>query len=217
LNRLVGAERAIVTDFPGTTRDTIRETISIQGIPLHIVDTAGLRESRDPVEMVGISKSKEALSKADLVLWVCDATRPETWEADAGIFSQIAAGIARIQVVNKIDLIGSAPTQRFEPDGRIGVYISARTGAGLDLLQGAMLESIGWSTSGEGAYMARARHLQALQMATVHLDAAVTKTGELDVLAEELRLAQRALSSITGEFTADDLLGAIFSRFCIGK
>jgi tRNA modification GTPase len=216
MNRLAGAELAIVTDIPGTTRDAIRETINIHGVPLHIIDTAGLRKPRDQVEKIGISKTWDAISKADLVLWVCDVTRAETTVADPTLASRLPAGVPQLRALNKIDLTGARPQRRTLPDAN-EVAISAMTGAGIDLLQSAMLEAVGWGDSNEGVFMARERHLQALQTAAQHIDLAATRGNELDLFAEELRRAQYALASIAGEFTADDLLGKIFSHFCIGK
>lgn len=216
LNRLAGAESAIVTDIPGTTRDAIRETINIRGVPLHVIDTAGLREPRDPVEKIGISKTREVISKADLVLWVSDVTHPETLTIDPALAPRLPSGAAQLRVVNKIDLAGTEPQRQPQTSGG-EIRLSAKTGAGVELLQTAMLEAIGWSGGGEGIYMARARHLQALRTATRHLEVAAEHTKELELFAEELKLAQQSLASITGEFTADDLLGKIFSHFCIGK
>jgi tRNA modification GTPase len=216
LNRLTGSEVAIVTDIPGTTRDAIRATISVRGVPLHIIDTAGLRDPRDPVEKIGISKTWDALSKADLVLWVSDATRVETQVTDPELAVRLPTGIAQVRVVNKVDLVDGKSRQPALTED-LQVNVSAKTGAGMDLLRSAMLEAIGWNRSGEGVFMARARHLGALQAAAEHLAAAATRGGELELFAEELRLAQYALASIIGEFTSDDLLGKIFSHFCIGK
>lgn len=216
LNRLAGTELAIVTDLPGTTRDAIRASISVHGVPLHIIDTAGLREPRDQVEKIGISKTWEALSKADLVLWVSDATRVETRVTDPELAARLPAGVAQLRVVNKVDLV-DYPQRRQAPVEENQMSVSAKTGAGMDLLQSAMLKAAGWGGSGEGVFMARARHLRALQAAAIHLEAAAAREGELELFAEELKLAQQALAGITGEFTADDLLGKIFSHFCIGK
>jgi tRNA modification GTPase len=216
LNALAGVERAIVTEIPGTTRDAIRETINLSGVPLHVIDTAGLREPRDPVEKIGITKTWEAIGAADLVLWISDATRKETAPRDPALAARLPAGVPQLHVVNKIDLIGIEP----HVDKRRGiteVAVSAISGAGLDLLRSAMLESVGWGGTGEGVFMARERHLQALQSAAHHLDLATARGHELELFAEELRLAQNALASITGEVSADDLLGKIFSHFCIGK
>ena len=216
LNSLAGTELAIVTDIPGTTRDAIRATISVQGVPLHIIDTAGLREPQDPVEKIGVSKTWEILSKADLVLWVSDATRLETQGTDPDLAARLPAGVAQLRVVNKIDLTDGQSGRHNSGVGNT-VTVSAKTRAGMDLLQSAMLEAVGWGGGDEGLFMARARHLSALQTAANHLEAAVAHGGELELFAEELKLAHHALASITGEFTADDLLGEIFSHFCIGK
>ncbi len=216
MNRLAGAELAIVTELPGTTRDAIRETINVHGVPLHIIDTAGLREPRDPVEKIGISRAWDVIDKADLVLWVSDATRPETRAPDRALATRLPAGASQLQVVNKIDLTCTQTRCQILVAGT-EVAVSAKTGAGIDLLQTAILEAVGWGGSGEGVYMARERHLLALQTAAGHLDSASVRGSELELFAEELKLAQQALGSITGEFTADDLLGEIFSRFCIGK
>ena len=216
LNALAGAERAIVTEIAGTTRDTIRETVNLNGVPLHVIDTAGLREPRDPVEQIGIAKSWEAIASADLVLWVCDATRPETSVVDQALGSRLPPGAPRLDILNKIDLVGTQPYRR-EGEGRREVGVSAKSGAGLELLRSSILDVVGWGGAGEGAFMARERHLQALSTASNHLDRAVVNRAEIEFFAEELKLAQLALGSITGEISADDLLGKIFSSFCIGK
>ena len=217
MNRLAGADLAIVTATPGTTRDPIRESISIQGVPLHVIDTAGLREPQDEVEKLGISKTWEAISHANLVLWVSDATRPDSGVMDAELAARLPAGLPKLKVINKIDLTGAQPSYQSQTDAGT-ILLSAKTGAGIDLLQAALLEAAGWGGSyDEGVFMARSRHLHALQAATGHLAQAATRAGELELFAEELRLAQLALASITGEVTADDLLGKIFSHFCIGK
>jgi tRNA modification GTPase len=216
LNAFAGVERAIVTEIPGTTRDAIRETISLEGVPLHVIDTAGLRDPLDPVEKIGIEKTWEAIKTADLVLWVSDATRPETRVVDSALSARLPAGSPRIDIVNKIDLVGSQPYRR-EAFGTTEVAVSAKFGGGLDLLRSTILETAGWGGSGEGVFMARERHLEALHAAAVHLDQATAMRGEIEFLAEELRLAQRELANITGEVSADDLLGKIFSNFCIGK
>jgi tRNA modification GTPase len=217
LNALAGAERAIVTEIPGTTRDAIRETINLGGVLLHVIDTAGLREPRDPVEKIGIEKTWEAIAAADLVLWVSDAVRPETRVTDPALATRLPAGAPQLNIVNKIDLVGTQPRQSTEP-GITEVAVSAKSGAGLDLLRSAILEVAGWGGTGEGVFMARERHLQALYTAADHLEQANVRNGtELELFAEELRLAQNALSSITGEVSADDLLGKIFAHFCIGK
>lgn len=212
LNQLAGYEAAIVTDIAGTTRDTLREAIQIEGVPLHVIDTAGLRETDNPVERLGIERTWGALDKADVALMLTDAQH--------GVGRQEAAILARLPdipvltVHNKIDLAGEAPRAR--DDGR-EVWLSARTGAGMDLLRRRLLELAGWQHSGEGAFTARTRHLDALRRAGAHLEAARDAGERLEFFAEELRLAQEALGEITGEFSADDLLGVIFSQFCIGK
>ena len=210
LNRLAGFEAAIVTEIAGTTRDTVREAIQIQGVPLHIVDTAGLRETDDAVEKLGIARTWEAVEKADVALLLVDAAHGPG-EREAAILARLPP-VARLTIHNKIDVTGEAP--RVAGDE---IWLSARTGAGVALLRDKLLESAGWQAAGEGTFMARARHLEALGRAAGHLAGARESTGQLELFAEELRLAQAALSEITGEFTADDLLGEIFSRFCIGK
>jgi tRNA modification GTPase len=210
LNRLAGFEAAIVTEIAGTTRDTVREAIQIQGVPLHVIDTAGLRETEDAVERLGIARTWEALEKADAALLLVDAAHGLTDE-ERMILTRLPA-IPRITVHNKIDLYDESPRATGEQ-----VWLSAKTGAGMDLLQRKLLELAGWQASGEGAFMARSRHLDALGRAASHLQRAREAKAQLELFAEELRLAQSALSEITGEFSADDLLGEIFSSFCIGK
>ena len=210
LNRLAGFEAAIVTEIAGTTRDTVREAIQIQGVPLHVIDTAGLRETEDAVERLGIARTWEALEKADAALLLVDAAHGLSKEEQT-ILTRLPA-IPRITVHNKIDLYDESPRVVGEE-----VWLSAKTGAGMDLLQQKLLELAGWQASGEGAFMARSRHLDALGRAASHLQRAREARAQLELFAEELRLAQSALSEITGEFSADDLLGEIFSSFCIGK
>jgi len=213
MNCIAGADLAIVTDIPGTTRDAIRETVNVAGVPLHMIDTAGLREPQDQVEKIGISITWNEISNADLVLWIGDATRADTWVSDPQLAKRLSVGVPQIKVLNKIDL-----TNGIAPGGLDDVIVvSAKTGAGIDDLKSSMLSAVGWGSSGEGVYLARERHLEALQTAARHLDAASDAASALELFAEELKLAHSALSSITGEFTADDLLGRIFSRFCIGK
>ena len=208
LNRLAGEERAIVTPIAGTTRDALREPIQIGGVPLMVVDTAGLRASVDVVERMGIERAQRELERADLVLAVFEAGKP----ADA--LEGLPQGVARIDVYNKVDL---APGFRPSGSGNRAVAISARTGEGIDLLRAAILEAVGWVSAGESVFLARERHLRAFESARVHLEAARRELQRSELFAEELRLAHQALGSITGEFTADDLLGEIFSRFCLGK
>lgn len=218
LNALAGAELAIVTPIAGTTRDKVQQTIQIEGVPLHIIDTAGLRDSSDEVEQIGIARAWDAIAAADAVLFLHDLTRtgaPEYAEADVSIAARLPPHIPVIHVGNKLD---RAPEAAAPEDG---VRLSARTGEGLDGLRRVLLDVAGWQSAPEGVYTARARHVQALQAVDAHLREAAgqlqARGPALDLLAEELRLAQNALNEITGEFTSDDLLGVIFSSFCIGK
>ena len=236
LNALAGAELAIVTPIPGTTRDRVSETIQIEGVPLHITDTAGLRGLRAPgdpvdeiegegeaigeVERIGIGRSWEAIAQADAVLFLHDLTRrgqPPYDRAEAAIAAQLPAGARVLHVYTKTDLTPAAPAT----DAANGLAISARTGAGLPALRAELLARAGWQASPEGLYIARSRHVQALRRAQDHLalaaDHAAQRDAALDLLAEELRLAHDALGEITGRYTSEDLLGDIFSRFCIGK
>ncbi len=226
LNALAGAELAIVTPIAGTTRDKVQQTIQIEGVPLHIIDTAGLRESSDEVERIGIARAWEEIAGADAVLFLHDLTRmnaPEYIAGDAAITSdldqKLPENVPVIDVWNKLDASTHQPPQAVA--GHEAVRLSARTGAGLDTLRQRLLQVAGWQQGAEGVYIARARHLEALRAVDAHLmEAAAQLMSDgpaLDLLAEELRLAQNALNSITGEFGADDLLGVIFSSFCIGK
>lgn len=218
LNRLAGEEVALVSDIPGTTRDVIRQAIQIRGVPLHIVDTAGLRESEDAVESMGIERAHQNLQRADLILLMLDASKGVT-APDRAILARLPAGIPRVLVFNKIDLAGgteatSIPTPL---SGAEVVRVSAKTGAGIEELRGKLLEMVGWRDQESGVFMARERHLRALAEAQRHLNQAGAVLASAELFAEELRLAQRALDEISGEFTPDDLLGEIFSKFCIGK
>lgn len=218
LNRLAGDELAIVTPIAGTTRDALKSAIQIQGIPLHIIDTAGLRETGDEVEKIGIARTWQEIGKADLALLLLDARLGLT-DADRAILAKLPANLRRITLRNKIDLIGEAPERH--PEGSdIALSVSAKSGAGMELLEQAILEVAGWHQA-EDVFIARERHLQALERGAMHLGAARAEVESprpaLELFAEELRLAQNALAEITGAFTPDDLLGAIFSRFCIGK
>ncbi|MBX3650192.1 MAG: tRNA uridine-5-carboxymethylaminomethyl(34) synthesis GTPase MnmE [Burkholderiales bacterium] len=215
LNRFAGEEVAIVTDTPGTTRDALREQIDIDGMPVHIIDTAGLRETEDPVERIGIDRTWAMVMKADLALVVCDARGGDA-EAEHAILERLPVDLPRIRILNKIDLAGY-PSRREAGSGEERIWLSAKTGAGLELLNKAIWDHAGWHPSGEGLFTARARHVEALKDAQRHLAAAAELTRQLELYAEELRLAHEALGAITGEFTPDDLLGEIFSRFCIGK
>jgi tRNA modification GTPase len=221
LNALAGAELAIVTPIAGTTRDKVQETIQVEGVPIHIIDTAGLRDSDDEVEQIGISRAWEAIEGADAVVFLHDLTRQLTSHyiaADAQIGSILAQKVGKnvpiLHVWNKADAInGERP--------EVGIVLSAKTGTGLTLLRSALLDAAGWQAPTSGVFIARERHIQALRAVSSHLIEAANhlamQAQSLDLLAEELRLAQKALNEITGEFTSDDLLGVIFSKFCIGK
>ncbi|MCP5278827.1 MAG: tRNA uridine-5-carboxymethylaminomethyl(34) synthesis GTPase MnmE [Thiobacillus sp.] len=212
LNQLAGFEAAIVTDVAGTTRDTLREAIQIEGVPLHIIDTAGLRETVDKVERLGIERTWAAVDRADMALLLIDAQHG-VGAAEAAILARLPE-IPVLTVHNKIDQTGESP--RLGADGQ-EIWLSAKLGLGMDVLRQRLLELAGWQQSGEGVYTARARHLEALNRAQGHLRSAREAGRQLEFFAEELRLAQEALGEITGEFTADDLLGVIFGQFCIGK
>ncbi|MDP3618624.1 MAG: tRNA uridine-5-carboxymethylaminomethyl(34) synthesis GTPase MnmE [Ramlibacter sp.] len=230
LNALAGAELAIVTPVAGTTRDVVSQTIQIEGVPLHVIDTAGLRDSNDQVEQIGIERAWGQIEGADAVLFLHDLTRahqPDYVAADETIARGLAERLGRritvIDVWNKVD--AASPSSTVSGDNlqqqASSVHISARHGTGLDILRHRLLEVAGWQSAPEGVYIARERHVQALRRVEAHLDTArlhlAQQAGALELLAEELRLAQNALNEITGEFTSDDLLGVIFSSFCIGK
>lgn len=214
INRLSGEDVALVSDVPGTTRDVIRQAIQIRGVPLHIIDTAGLRESDDVVEKMGIVRTHETIHRADLILLLVDSEKGLT-EQDEKIAAGLPETIPRLLVFNKSDLVASQARADSDSVGRVDV--SAKTGAGMEELRAAILKSVGWRDQEGGAFMARERHLQALHLAQAHLYQASFVIAQAELFAEELRQAQQALSAITGEFTPDDLLGEIFSRFCIGK
>lgn len=236
LNALAGADVAIVTPIAGTTRDKVIETIQIEGLPLAIIDTAGIRElnggngdaadsgsDSDQVERIGIERAWSEVEKADVILHMLDASRGPT-RADERIAERFPAGVPVLRVWNKIDLSGHKPAADRMPDAT-HVYLSATERRGIDLLRTELLQIAGWRQTGESLYLARERHITALKAARAHLEQAAEHANAerhindqaLDLFAEELRLAQDRLASITGEFTPDDLLGAIFSRFCIGK
>jgi tRNA modification GTPase len=231
LNALAGAELAIVTPIAGTTRDKVSETIQIEGVPLHVIDTAGLRadhEASDEVERIGMARSWEAIGQADAVLFLHDLTRTDDAayvQADADIAARLPQGVPVVHVFNKADAVAALPSLPPTPplsDPRpLQLAMSARTGEGLQALRHTLLEIAGWQAAPEGVFIARQRHVQALRQARAHLqgaqDHAALNDGALDLLAEELRLAHNALGTITGAFSADDLLGEIFTRFCIGK
>ena len=215
LIRLAGEELAIVTAIPGTTRDSVRQAIHIDGVPLNIVDTAGLRDAQDEVERMGIARTWSEIGKADVVLLLVDA-RAGVTKRDLELVERVPQGVKRVFVHNKIDLAGNAPrVQRGETS--TSLHLSAKTGAGMDLLRAELLAVAGWQQGAEDLFMARERHLVALRQAAQHATRAGEHFGRPELFAEELRLAQEQLNSITGEFAADDLLGEIFSRFCIGK
>ena len=216
LNYLAGHEAAIVTDIPGTTRDLLREHVNLDGMPLHLIDTAGLRESGDAVEQEGVRRAKREMHNADRVLLVVDATLGLTAE-DKSILKELPGSLAVTLVFNKIDINGLKPAEDVS-NNLPEVWLSAKTGAGMDLLR-THLKRVAGFEQGEGGFSARRRHLDALHRARQHLNAAAdqAQAGAGELLAEDLRLAQVALSEITGEFTSDDLLGKIFSSFCIGK
>jgi tRNA modification GTPase len=215
LNRLAGEELAIVTEIPGTTRDAVRQTIQIEGVPMNIIDTAGLRDTADKVEAIGIARTWEAIARADVLLLVVDA-RTGVTTVDEGIIARLPSRLKRVTVLNKIDLAGNAVRAEESADGR-RIHLSAETGEGIESLRHALLALAGWQSSGEDIFMARERHLAALARAGEALARAAAEMTRAELFAEELRLAQMDLSAITGEFTADDLLGEIFSHFCIGK
>ena len=213
LNQLAGQESAIVTEIPGTTRDILREHIQIDGLPLHIIDTAGLRDSDDIIEQEGVKRAKQMIEKADRVLFVVDIK-----DDDKTVLEALPKGIGVTTIVNKIDT--ESRSSEIIENQETKIYLSAKTGDGIDLLKQHLKSCMGYQQKTEGQFIARRRHLDAIDNAEQHLKIAdknlhQLKAGEL--LAEELRLAQQALSSITGEFSSDDLLGRIFSDFCIGK
>lgn len=226
LNALAGNDVAIVTPIAGTTRDKVIETIQIEGIPINIIDTAGIRgasDATDEVERIGIERTWSAVDKADVIVHMLDASRGPTRE-DEEIIARFPMNVPVIRIWNKIDLSGHKPAIDRMPDAT-HIYLSAADLSGTDLLRSELLRLVGWQQTGESLYLARERHLIALKSAHDHLEMAAQHAAHdseasapaLDLFAEELRLAQERLSSITGEFTSDDLLGVIFSRFCIGK
>lgn len=256
LNALAGAELAIVTPIAGTTRDKISQSIQIEGVTLHIVDTAGLRDSNDEVEQIGVQRAWDEIYKADLVLFLHDLSRWQSsnsteqenyQQADLAIAKQlenaITTNVAVVHVWNKLDSIEASQavqgqhdlilaqhwetlvshvSEQSQPDAarQHHLMLSAKTGQGLELLRQKLLQLAGWQNNGEGLFLARERHVQALAQVDLHLELAgihLTELGQLDLAAEELRLCQNALGQITGELTADDLLGHIFTSFCIGK
>ncbi|MBL8523286.1 MAG: tRNA uridine-5-carboxymethylaminomethyl(34) synthesis GTPase MnmE [Betaproteobacteria bacterium] len=221
LNRLAGEELAIVTPIPGTTRDHIRATIHLDGVPIHLIDTAGLRDTEDEVERIGIDRTWAAIAKAGAALLISEAGEMAGIH-EAEILHRLPKGLPVAWVYNKIDLFRPASVPREtrnqrDAEEQTSLSVSALTGEGVDDLRAWLLTIAGWQSGAEGVFLARERHLVALRLAASHLSVASSLASQYELFAEELRLAQRALSSITGEFSSDDLLGEIFGRFCIGK
>jgi len=215
LNALAGHEAAIVTDIAGTTRDVLRERIQLDGMPLHIIDTAGLRESENSIEKEGIRRAHEEILKADKILLLIDAREPETEE----LLKTLSANIDITKVYNKIDLLGREPEIKQTENG-YSCYLSIKTGAGMDLLKQHLKQSVGFNEATDNVFIARRRHIEAIRAGYQFVESAliqlqVSQAGEL--VAEDLRQAQMSLAEITGTVTSDDLLGKIFSSFCIGK
>ena len=223
LNALAGREAAIVTEIAGTTRDVLREHIHIDGMPLHVVDTAGLRDTEDQVERIGVERALKAINEADRILLVVDATAPEAddpfslWPE----FLDRRPDPAKVTLIrNKADLSGEARVLEVSDDGHVTISLSAKSSDGLDLLREHLKACMGYEQTAESSFSARRRHLEALRQASTHLEhghAQLTLAGAGELLAEDLRMAQQALGEITGAFSSDDLLGRIFSSFCIGK
>jgi tRNA modification GTPase len=239
LNALSGEDIAIVTPIAGTTRDTVKSRISLKGLPVEIIDTAGLRDTTDEVEKIGIARTRAAIIDADLALLIVDATDENVSARVALLARELPAKLRRIVVRNKIDLlmgnVGAVPPRSPVSSPRIAVEpllqsvsthtaivhvnASAKTTEGIDTLIDAITQAVGFDYKESGTFSARERHVTALNTTLTHMDAAVTHLDHiaLELFAEELRLAHQSLGEITGEFSADDLLGEIFSRFCIGK
>ena len=218
LNQLSGEDKAIVTDIPGTTRDAITSDINLNGIVLNIIDTAGLRDTDDPIEKFGMKKTWSSLEKGHIALFLVDASKGIT-EYEKGILKRLPDEIKRMWVFNKIDLIKGEPKIEQLNNDQI-VYLSAKTGDGLELLKKAILNEVGFKENSEGSeskFIARKRHLEALENVHKSLQSAQLNMASAELIAEDLTIAQKYLSSITGEFSSDDLLGEIFSQFCIGK
>ena len=215
LNRLAGHEAAIVTEVPGTTRDLLRERIDIDGLPLHVVDTAGLRDTADAVEGEGVRRARAEIGRADLVLYVVDATTEPGPDALREELEALPAGVPVLVVWNKVDLV-----RGLSPQGTVPVFISAKTGLGLDELRARLKERAGYGQGGTGTFSARARHVEALGRARGHFERAremLAARSSFELVAEELRLGHDALGEITGGVSSDNLLGRIFGSFCIGK
>ena len=214
LNCLAGDDLAIVTPVAGTTRDVVRSTLHVEGIPLHVIDTAGLRETHDEIERIGIARTWREIEKADVVVLIVDA-RQGVCAADQAILAQFPQGLARITVQNKIDLAGKLPERHAEASGTV-VSLSAREGSGVEFLKQELLRIAGWHPA-EDVFIARERHVRELAETSDHLERSRACLPHLELFAEELRMAQKSLGAITGDFSSDDLLGEIFGRFCIGK
>jgi tRNA modification GTPase len=217
LNKLAGEEVAIVTSIAGTTRDRVKESIQIEGVPMHIIDTAGLRKTSDEVEAKGIERTWEAIGLADLVIFLtAPNAKKETDDLRAQILEALPAKCPILEVLNKADLLGQPEAHQ---DGVL--LVSAKTGQGTDALKEAILQAVGWSGPQEGAIVSRRRHLDCLERAAEHIEKseqfAANGNNSLELFAEELFLAQNHLGQITGKLLPDDLLGKIFSQFCIGK
>jgi len=212
---LAADDIAIVTSVAGTTRDTIKSEIQINGIPLHVVDTAGLRETEDEIEQFGIARTWRALESANIALLLVDAAHGIT-QVEKSILERLPHDLPKIWVHNKIDLAKKSPFVE-HLDGEAHIHLSAKTGDGMSLLKDALLNIVGWQSTSEGVFMARTRHLEAIRQVEQFLQVALDAISQSELVAENLRMAQDALSSVTGEFTPDDLLGEIFSKFCIGK
>ncbi|MBL8473208.1 MAG: tRNA uridine-5-carboxymethylaminomethyl(34) synthesis GTPase MnmE [Rhodocyclaceae bacterium] len=212
LNRLAGEDRAIVSEWAGTTRDTLKEHVQIGGIPLYVVDTAGLREAEHEIERLGMERTWKEIGRADVVLLLVDARAGYT-VADQQIAARLPGSVPRLVVGNKCDLVEAATAA-----GACDLFVSARNGAGIDALKDRLLQMAGAQPAGEATFLARARHLDALARCAAHVDMASARMADaLELFAEELREGHAALGEIVGLVAADDLLGAIFSRFCIGK
>jgi tRNA modification GTPase len=214
MNRLAREEVAIVTSAPGTTRDAIRQSVQVRGIPINVIDTAGLRESSDEVEAIGMQRTWDSIGRADVVLHVVDATMGVT-EADQEILARLPVSLKRVTVFNKMDLVPVMPLGA--EAGKLSVWVSAKTGAGIDELEELLVTISGWHSTGEDVFLGRERHLVALRFAKESISRAAGQSSQPELLAEELRMAHWHLGSIAGHVSADDLLGEIFSSFCIGK
>ncbi len=215
LNRLAGEDVAIVTPIAGTTRDHVRATVSLEGVPIHLIDTAGLRAPGDEIERIGIERTWRAVEGAGAALFVTESGR-EAGVEESGLLARLPAQMPVARVANKVDLTGE-PAGPAKVGGEEVLRVSAKTGAGIDTLRAWLLEVAGWKPHGEGLFMARTRHLAALDETRGHLLSAQGNAQAFELYAEDLRMAQQALGRITGDVSADELLGEIFSRFCIGK